>query len=182
MSLRRSLKHAWDAFRNRDPTKLNAYNYGESSYRNPSKATFRYSNDKSIVSSIYNRIAIDCASIDIRHVRLDQNGRYSEDIDDSLNQCLVVSPNLDQTPRAFRQDLYLSLFEEGYIAVVPVEADYDIIENGNYKIFELRRGRITEWFPEHVRVECYNQRTGRVEQLIMPKKTVAIIENPFYTD
>lgn len=180
MGLRQSLKHAWDAFRNRDPTKLNTFSYGEANYRNPGKATLRYGNEKSIVASIYNRIAIDCASIDVRHVRLDKNGRYAEDIDDELNQCLTVSPNLDQTPRAFRQDLFLSLFDEGYIAVAPVEADFDPIKTGGYKIYELRRGKIVEWFPEHVRLECYNQKTGKVEQLIMPKKVTAIIENPFY--
>lgn len=180
MGVIQRLKHSWDAFRNRDPTRVNARNYGESNYRNPSKATLRYSNDKSIVASIYNRIAIDCASIDIRHVRLDQNGRYTEDIDDSLNQCLTVSPNLDQTPRSFRQDVCLSLFDEGYIAIVPVEADFDPLTTGSYQIFELRRGRITEWFPEHVRVECYNQKSGKIEELIMPKKVTAIIENPFY--
>lgn len=180
MGLRQSLKHAWDAFRNRDPTKLNTYSYGEANYRNPGKATLRYGNEKSIVASIYNRIAIDCASIDVRHVRLDKNGRYAEDIDDEFNQCLTVSPNLDQTPRAFRQDIFLSLFDEGYIAVAPVEADFDPIKTGGYKIYELRRGKIVEWFPEHVRLECYNQKTGKVEQLIMPKKVTAIIENPFY--
>lgn len=180
MGLRHSLKHVWDAFRNRDPTKLNTYSYGEANYRNPGKATLRYGNEKSIVASIYNRIAIDCASIDIRHVRLDKNGRYAEDIDDELNQCLTISPNLDQTPRAFRQDIFLSLFDEGYIAVAPVEADFDPIKTGGYKIYELRRGKIVEWFPEHVRLECYNQKTGKVEQLIMPKKVTAIIENPFY--
>lgn len=174
------LKHSWDAFRSRDPTKINVYSLGEANYRNPSKANLRYGNDKSIIASIYNRIAIDCATIDIRHVRLDQNGRYTDDIKDSLQECLTISPNLDQTPRSFRQDLYLSLFEEGYIAVVPVDADFDPTKTGSYEIYELRRGKIVEWFPNDVRVECYNQKTGRVEQLIMPKKVTAIIENPFY--
>lgn len=180
MGIRQSLKHVWDAFRNRDPTRVNTYGLGEANYRNPSKATFTYNNGKSIITSIYNRISIDCASIDIRHVRLDQNGRYLEDIDDFLNQCLTVSPNLDQTPRSFRQDLVQSMFEDGYIAVVPVEADFDPIETGSYKILELRRGRILEWFPEYVRLECYNQKSGRLEQIIMPKKLTAIVENPFY--
>lgn len=177
----RYLKHAWDAFRNRDPTKLCTDNYGPSNSRNPSRTWLRYSSEKSIVSGMYNRMAIDCASIDIRHVRLDQNGRYLEDIDDDLNQCLTVSPNLDQIPRSFFQDLVLSMFDEGYIAIVPVEADFDPVSTGSYKIFELRRGRIIEWYPEHVRVACYNQRSGRVEEIIMPKKVTAIIENPFFT-
>lgn len=181
MGIRQSLKHAWDAFRNRDPTRLNAYNYGESSYYNPSRARTIYDNGKSIVSALYNRISIDCADIEIKHVRLDQNGRYIDDIDDSLNQCLTVSPNLDQTPRAFRQDLVLSLFDEGYIGIVPVEADFDPTVTGSYQIFELRRGRIAEWYPEYVKLECYNQTTGKIEEIIMPKKCVAIVENPFYT-
>lgn len=174
------LKHAWDAFRNRDPTRINTYNLGESNYRNPDKVRLAIANERSIINSIYNRIAIDCASIAIRHVRLDQNGRYQEDIKDELNECLTISPNIDQTPRAFFQDLVLSMFDEGYIAIVPVEADFDPIETGSYKIYQLRRGRVTEWFPEHVRLQCYNQKNGRIEEIIMPKKTTAIIENPMY--
>lgn len=191
MGLRQSLKHAWDAFRNRDPTRVNAQILGEGNYRNLSRAKTSFANGKSIIDSLYTRIAIDCAKVDIRHVRLDENGRYLEDIDDSLNQCLTVSPNLDQIPRSFRQDLVRSLFDEGYIAVVPVDADFDPIKTEfkdgkekvvtrTYEIFELRRGRIVEWYPEHVRVECYNQESGRLEEIIMPKKVTAIVENPFY--
>lgn len=181
MALSERLKHAWDAFRNRDPTRVNTYDLGESNYRNPDKVRLTITNERSIIASIYNRIAIDCASIAIRHVRLDENGRYKEDIKDSLDECLTISPNLDQTPRAFFQDLVLSMFDEGYISIVPVEADFDPIETGSYDIFQLRRGRITEWYPEYIRVECYNQKSGRVEELIMPKKTTCIIENPLYT-
>lgn len=181
MGFRDRLRHAWDAFRNRDPTQVDTYSLGEANYRNPDKVRLRINNERSIIASIYNRIAIDCASIAIRHVRLDENGRYLEDINDSLNDCLTMSPNLDQTPRAFIQDIVLSLFDEGYIAMVPVEADFDPLETGSYEIYQLRRGRITEWFPEHVRLECYNQKSGRVEELIMPKKNTVIIENPMYT-
>lgn len=181
MALSERLKHAWDAFRNRDPTRVDVYSLGESNYRNPDKVRLTIGNERSIIASIYNRIAIDCASIAIRHVRLDKNGRYLEDIKDDLDECLTMSPNLDQTPRSFFQDLVLSMFDEGYIAIVPVEADFDPIETGSYKIFQLRRGRITEWFPEHVRLECYNQKTGRLEEIIMPKKTTCIVENPLYT-
>lgn len=181
MGVIQSFKHAWNAFRNRDPTRINSYTLGESSYYNPSKARMAYDNGKSVIAALYNRIAIDCADIDLRHVRVDQNGRYTEEIDDSLNQCLTISPNLDQIPRAFKQDLVLSLFDEGYIAIAPVDADFDPIETGSYQIYELRRGRITEWFPEHVRLECYNQRSGKLEEIIMPKKIVAIVENPFYS-
>lgn len=180
MGLRQNLRHAWDAFRNRDPTRVNTQSYGESSYYNPSKARMAYNNGKSIIAGLYNRIAIDCADVEIRHVRIDENGRYEKDIDDSLNQCLTVSPNLDQTPRSFRQDLVLSLFDEGYISIVPVEADFDPLKTGSYQIFELRRGKITQWYPEHVKLECYNQKNGKIEEIIMPKKCVAIVENPFF--
>lgn len=180
MALTDRFKHAWNAFRNRDPTRVNTYALGESNYTNPSKARLSYGNTQSIISSIYTRIAIDCASIAIRHVRLDQNGRYTEDVNDSLNQCLTLSPNIDQTPRSFFQDIYMSLFDKGYIAIVPADADFDPTKTGSYQIFELRRGAITEWFPKDVRMECYDQETGRIQEIIMPKKSVAIIENPFY--
>lgn len=175
------LKHAWDAFRNRDPTRVNNYDLGMSYSSNPGKVQLRINNERTIIASIYNRIAIDCASIDFRHVRLDQNGRYSEDINDDLNQCLTVSPNLDQTNRAFFQDIVLSMFDEGYVAIVPVEADIDPIPTGSYKIFQLRRAKILEWFPEYVRLEAYNQKNGKLEEIIMPKRLTAIIENPLYT-
>lgn len=181
MAFRDRFKHAWDAFRNRDPTVVNPYSLGEANYRNPDKIRLTITNERSIITSIYNRIAMDVATIDFRHVRLDENGRYSEDIDDEFNKCLTVSPNIDQTPRAFFQDVVLSMFDEGYIAIFPAEADYDIIKTGSYEIYQLRRGRITEWFPEHVRLEAYNQNTGRLQEIIMPKERVAIIENPMYT-
>lgn len=180
MGFRDRLKHAWDAFRNRDPTRVNTYALGESNYRPPDKVRLAISNERSIIAAIYNRIAIDCASIAIRHVRLDENGRYKEDINDSLNECLTVSPNLDQTPRSFFQNVVLSLFDEGYIAIAPVDADFDPIETGSYEVYELRRGRIVEWFPQDVRLECYNQKTGRIQEIIMPKKVTAIVENPMY--
>lgn len=176
------LKHAWDAFRNRDPTHVNTLNLGESNYYNPGKARLRINNERSIIASIYNRIAIDCASIELRHVRLDQNGRYVEDIDDSLNQCLTVSPNLDQTPRAFIQDVVLSMFDEGYIAIFPDESDTAINDDTMcFDIYSLRRGRIVEWYPEHVRIEAYNQHSGKLEEIILSKKNTCIVENPLYT-
>lgn len=181
MAMTDRLRRAWDAFRNRDPTHVNIYALGESSYRNPSRSQLTYGKEQSIIASIYNKISIDCASISIQHVRLDQNKRYESDINDSLNECLQVSPNLDQTARSFFQDFYLSLFDQGYMAIAPVDADLDPIKTGSYQIFELRKGRIVEWYPKHVRLECYNQNTGRIEELIMPKDIVAIVENPFYT-
>lgn len=182
MALTDRLKHAWDAFRNRDPTRINTYNLGEANYYNPGKARLRINNERSIISSIYNRIAIDCASVELRHVRLDQNGRYAEDINDELNQRLTVSPNLDQTPRAFIQDVVLAMFDEGYVAVFPAESDNAINdETMCFDIYSLRRGRIVEWYPEHVRVSAYNQKTGKLEEIILSKKNTCIIENPLYT-
>lgn len=180
MAFTERLKHAWDAFRNRDPTRIDIFNRGEANYYNPGKARLSVGKDQSIVASIYNRIAIDCAAVAIRHVRLDENGRYLEDIDSSLNQCLTVSPNIDQVPRAFFQDIVLSLFDDGYVAIAPVDADFDPLKTGSYQIYELRRGRIKEWFPKDVRLECYDQETGKIQEIIMPKKVVAIVENPFY--
>lgn len=180
MSLTNRIRHAWNAFRNRDPTRLDTYHYGMGSGYNPSQVRLAITNERSIIASIYNRIAIDAAAIDIRHVRVDQNGRYTDIVDDDLNQCLVTSPNLDQTPRSFRQDVVLSMFDEGHIAIFPADCDLDPIQTGSYKIFELRRGRVLEWYPEMVRIEAYNPSSGQTEQLLMPKKITAIVENPLY--
>lgn len=180
MSIQTRLKHAWDAFRNRDPTKYQDTYYGSGGSRNPNQTTLRISNEKSIIASIYNRMAIDVASISFRHVRLDQNGRYKEDINDSINQRLNLSPNIDQSPRAFIQDLVLSMFDEGYIAILPAEANYDITETLTVTIQEVRRAYIREWFPDRVRLEAYDSEDGFMKELIMPKKVVPIIENPLY--
>lgn len=181
MALTDRLKHAWDAFRNRDPTRIHTQYLGESNYVNPGKVRLNINNERSIITAIYNRIAVDCASIELRHVRIDQNGRYTEDIDDSLNQRLTISPNLDQTPRAFIQDVVLSMFDQGFIVVFPDESD-DAINDDTmcFDIYSMRRGRILEWYPSHVRVEAYNQRSGRLEEVILSKKNTCIIENPLY--
>lgn len=182
MGLINRLKNTWDAFRNRDPTHVNTYALGEANYINPGKVRLRINNERSIIASIYNRIATDCASIDIRHVRLDQNGRYLEDINDSINQCLTISPNIDQTPRAFVQDVVLSMFDDGYTAIFAAESDTEINETTmSFDIYELRRARIVEWYPKHIRVEAYNQESGRIETIILPKVNTSIIENPLYT-
>lgn len=180
MSIQSRLKHAWDAFRNRDPTRYQDEYYGSSGSRNPNQLTLRISNEKSIIASIYNRMAIDVAAISFRHVRLDQNGNYKENIDSSINQRLNLSPNLDQTPRAFIQDLVMTMFDEGYVAILPAEANYDITETLSVNIFEVRRAFIREWFPDRVRLEAYDSKDGRMKELIMPKKVVPIIENPLY--
>lgn len=170
-------RHAWNAFRNRDPTKT--VNENPSSY-NPAMPTLRFSSTRTILSTLKNRIAIDCAAIAIRHVRIDQNGRYMEDVDSPLNNCLTISPNIDQTPRAFIQDIVLSMLDEGYVAVFPAKGDTDLDKTMNFKITELRIGRIVEWYPSYVKIDAYNPETGRRQDIIMEKKQVAIIENPLY--
>lgn len=170
------LKHAWDAFRNRDPT---SYDYGLSYSYRPDRARFTRGNDRSILTSVLNRIAMDAAAIDIQHVRLDKNGRYKETIDSGLNQCLNVEANIDQSGRAFRQDIFASLLDEGCVAIVPVETSVDP-KRGSYSIDSMRVGKVIEWFPEHVRVRLYNQKVGKHEEIVLPKKIVALPENPFY--
>lgn len=167
------LKRAWSVFSNRDPTP-DAGGY----YRRPDRPRFSSSNERSIVNSIFNRIALDCSSIEIRHIRVDEEGRYAETIDSPLNDCLNLSANLDQTGRAFRQDIYMSVLDEGCVAVVPVETGGD--DSAPTDIYNLRTGKIVEWYPEHVKVEVYNERTGRRENVIVAKQKVAIIENPLY--
>lgn len=175
-----SIKHAWNAFRSRDPTHTRTWDMGINYAHNPTKTRIAIANERSFIASLYNRLSIDCASVDIRHVRVDQNGRYQEDMKSSLNECLTVSPNVDQIPRAFFQDAFLSMFDEGHVAIFPAKANLDPIETGSYEITELRIGKIREWYPESVRIEAYNGDTGKFEEIIMPKKITAIVENPFY--
>lgn len=172
------IQHAWNAFLNRDPT--NHQDLGMSSYRRPDRARLTVSNERSIISSIYNRIAIDVSSVAINHVRLDQNGRYIETIDSGLNSILNLSANIDQTGRAFIQDVVLSLFDEGCVAIVPVETTLDPTLTTGYDINSVRTGQIVEWYPENVKVRVYNDKTGVKDELILPKTMVAIIENPLY--
>lgn len=181
MAFTERLRHAWDAFNARDPTKIDTREEGYANFRNEAEYVLSGFRERTIIASIYNRIAIDCASIEIRHVRTDQNGRYMEDINDDFNKCLTLSSNLDQAPRTFFQDVVLSMFDEGHVAIFPDSADYDILETGSYKIFSLRRGRIVEWYPKSVRLEAYDANDGHIKQIIMPKDRVAIMENPFYS-
>lgn len=180
MGLITSIKHAWNAFRSRDPTSGSFTPEGIGYGRDPTKIRLAIANERSFINSIYNRIAMDCASIDIRHVRVDQNGRYQEDMDSTLNQCLTVSPNIDQTPRAFIQDAILSMFDDGHVAIFIAKANLDPIVDGSYDIQELRIGKIREWYPDSIRIEAYNGDTGKFEWTILPKKITAIIQNPFY--
>lgn len=174
------LQHGWNAFiNNRDPTQyqVTGSSYG---YR-PDRARFTRGNERSIVNSIFNRISMDVAAIDILHVRLDENGRYSEDINSGLNDCLNIEANLDQSGRMFKQNLVMSMFDEGIVAAVPVDTTVDPTKTGSYDIHSLRAGQILEWFPEHIKTRVYNEKTGQKEDIILPKRTTAIIENPLYS-
>lgn len=174
------LKQAWNAFLNRDPpNRNNYYQYGGYSYR-PFYQRLGGSTDRTIVSAVYNRIAIDAASITIQHVKLDANERFDEVIESDLNSCLNLSANIDQTGRAFIQDIVMSMLDEGVVAVVPVFTNVNPKINDSYKIYSMRVGKITEWFPDSVRVKLYNELNGEHEEITIPKKMVAVIENPFY--
>ena len=173
------LKHAWNAFLNRDPT-LNYRDSGISYSYRPDRPRFTRGNEKSIVTSVYNRIALDVSSIDIRHVRLDENDRYLSIVNSGLNNCLSLEANIDQTGRAFVQDIVMSMFDEGSVAIIPVDTSRNPNETESYDILTMRTGQILEWFPRHVRVRVYNDRTGQREDIMVAKETVAIVENPLY--
>ena len=174
------IKHGWNAFLNRDPT----YNYrdlgGPSYGYRPDRMRFTRGNERSIVTSVYNRIALDAASIDIMHVQLDKDDRFESIRDSALNECLTRNANIDQTGRAFIQDVVMSMLDEGCVAIVPVDTTFNPDVTNSYDINTMRTAKIVEWYPAHVKVNLYNDRTGRKEDLILPKKTVAIIENPLY--
>lgn len=173
------LQHAWNAFLNKDQTPR--YNYGEhiSSY-NPYRTRLTRGNEKSIVTSVYNRIALDVAAIDMYHAKLDDDGRFTEVIESSLNECLTISANIDQTAKAFMQDVVMSMMDEGCVAIVPVDTTINPNVSGSYDINSLRVGQILEWRPQHVKVRLYNDKIGQKEDLLLPKSMVAIIENPLY--
>lgn len=180
MTLGSRLKHAWNAFTgNRDPT-VNRLYYGESYYRRPDRPRFSRGNERTIATAVYNRIAMDVAAIDIRHVKLDENGRYKEDILSGLNECFTIAANIDQTARAFKQDIVMSMLDEGCIAIVPVDTSMDPKVSGSVDIHTMRVAKIIEWFPKHVKLELYNDRTGKREQIVLPKTVVVILENPLY--
>lgn len=176
------LKRVSNIFKTKDASSvlISGERAGYGSTGQSDRIYLRFGNERSIIAGIYNRIAMDVASIDIRHVRLDDLGRYKETVDDSLNRCLTLEPNIDQNARQFFQNLVLSMFDEGIVAVVPVDTSTNPMVTDSYDIYTMRIGRITEWFPEYVRVKLYNDRKGVQEELVLPKKSVAIIENPFY--
>lgn len=180
MSIVDRARNAWNAFRdNRDPT-MHYKDLGSSYYYRPDRPRFTRGNERSIVTSVYNRIALDVAAITIQHCDLDDNGRFKAVRDSKLNSCLNLEANIDQTGRAFVQDVVMSMLDEGCVAIVPVDTTFDPKVTGSYDILSMRTGQIIQWYPQHVKVRVYNDRKGEKEELILPKSTVAIIENPLY--
>ncbi len=173
------LKHAWNAFLNKDPTS-HYRDIGSGYYYRPDRPRLTRGNERSIVTSVYNRIAMDAAAITIQHVRLDENNRFLSVIESGLNNCLTLESNIDQTGRAFIQDAVMSMLDEGSVAVVPVDTTFNPEVTNSYDINSMRTGKILDWYPNHVRVRVYNEKTGLKEDIELPKKTVAIVENPLY--
>lgn len=178
MSFGSRLKHAWNVFTGNIRTEYQNLGYSYS-YR-PDRIRLTRGNERSIVTSVYNRIALDVAALNIQHVRLDENGRFLSVIHDGLNSCLTVEANIDQTARAFVQDIVMSMFDEGSVVIVPVDTTEDPGITGSYDIQTMRVGKILDWYPQHIRVRLYNERTGQKEEIVVPKNMVAIVENPLY--
>ena len=178
MSFGSRLKHAWNAFTGTDYTTYQDVGPGYSS--RPDRIRLTRGNERSIITSVYNRIALDVAALNVQHIRLDENGRFLSVIQDGLNTCLTVEANIDQTARAFIQDIVVSMLDEGCVAIVPVDTTYNPSVTGSYDIQTMRVGKILDWSPQHVRVRLYNERTGAKENILVPKSTVAIVENPLY--
>ena len=173
------LKHAWNVFRSRDPTS-EFMDAGASYYNRPDRPRFTRGNERSITTSVLNRIALDASAIDILHVRLDKNGRFLEEINSGINNCLTLSANTDQTGRAFKQDIVMSMLDEGCVAIVPTDTTINPKVTDSYDVETMRVGKIIQWRPQHVQVRLYNEQTGKKEELWLPKKMVAIVENPLY--
>ena len=179
MTLGDRLKHSWNAFVN--PTNGFKYDYGRATYINPNRVRMSMGNERSIVTAVYNRIAIDVSMLDIKHVKMDENNeRFKEVVDDSLNQCLSIASNKDQIPQQFIQDVVMSMFDEGAVAIVPVDTSVNPKLSESYEIESLRAGRILQWMPDYVKIRLYNDKTGEKEDVTLPKSMVAIVENPFY--
>lgn len=190
MSLKDRFASAWNAFQTEPKRKEESItetsrpligNFGSSSYYRNDRHRIRFSNEHSILNTIFNRIANDIASIQIQHIRADSNGRYQETIKSGLNECMTLSANLDQTARDFWLDLVLSMLDEGVVAVVPVDTDRSLDTNNSFDILSLRTGRIIDWMPSFIKMEVYNERSGTRENITLPKEKVAILENPFYS-
>ncbi len=172
LSLGSRLKHAWNAFCNKDPTGY--YGSGAYSYR-PDRVRLTRGNERSIITSIFNRISLDVSAVNIQHVELDENKRFLSVKETGLNRCFALEANIDQTGRAFVQDVVMSMLDEGSVAIVPIEADWEIPD-----VYSVRTGKILEWYPKHIKTRVYNEKTGNKEDIILPKNDVAIIENPLY--
>lgn len=180
-TMRGRLLHAWNAFVGNDnDNNYYTFDQGPSSSHRPDRTRLKSSNERSIITSVFTRVAIDVAAIDMLHVRLDDNKNYVETIDSGLNNCLTLDANIDQTGRAFLQDAIMTMMDKGTIAVVPVDTTLDPTSSGGYDIKTLRIGEITTWYPEHVMVSVYNEKAGKREEIKLPKKTVAVIENPLF--
>lgn len=178
MSFGSRLKHAWNAFTGN--IQMNYRDLGMSYSYRADRPRMSRGNERSIVTSVYNRIALDVAALNVQHVRLDENGRFLSVIDDRLNNCLTLEANVDQTARSFIQDVVISMFDEGSVAIVPVDTTTDPNVSGSYDIQSLRVGQILDWYPQYIRTRVYNEQTGRKEDIVVPKSVVAIIENPLY--
>ena len=178
MSFGSRLKHAWNAFIGN--IQMNYRDLGMSYSYRADRPRMSRGNERSIVTSVYNRIALDVAALNVQHVRLDENGRFLSVIDDGLNNCLTLEANVDQTARSFIQDVVISMFDEGSVAIVPVDTTTDPNVSGSYDIQSLRVGQILDWYPQYIRTRVYNEQTGRKEDIVVPKSAVAIIENPLY--
>lgn len=173
-------KNAWNAFFNRAPTETAYRDYGPSSYIRPDRPRFNYGNERSIITAIFNRIALDVSAIDIFEVETDDDNRFLSIKKTGLNNCLTLEANIDQTGRAFRLDVAMSMLDEGVVALVPIETTVDPLKTSSYDILSMRTGKVVEWYPRHVKVEVYNDRTGKKEKIVLPKSVVSIVENPFY--
>jgi len=179
LAILNKFKKAWNAFQSYEEEQFD-YNIGPISTYRPDRTRHLFYNDRSIITAIYTRIAIDVASVKFKHVVVDKSGRYSKDKESALNDCLVLEPNLDQSPRSFRQDLVMTLFDKGVAAIVPVETGSNPKDNEKFDIYTMRVGEITQWHPKHIRVNVYNEIKGVKEEITLPKRIVAIIENPLY--
>lgn len=179
MGLMDRLQHGWNAFMNKDPTVIYR-DVGVSHSQRPDRVRLTKGNERTIVTSIINRIGLDVAGLNITHCKVDENGRYLSSMNSSLNNCLNLEANLDQTGRAFIQDIVMSMLDEGVVAVVPIETDINPAVSGSYDILSMRTGKIIEWYPQHVKVRVYDERTGNKEDILISKRNVGIIENPLY--
>ena len=174
------LQHGWNAFMNKDPTGSTYQAVGPGYTYRPDRPRLTRGNERSIITSIFNRVALDVATLNITHCKVDENGRFISNMNSSLNNCLNLEANLDQTGRAFIQDIVMSMFDEGCVAVVPIDTSVDPKISGSYDILTMRTGKILEWYPKHVKVRLYNENTGNKEDILVPKDRVAIIENPLF--